>query len=107
MSSFIDTQVVKSAADALERARSALAKANADYKAVKSLNGQVGYEVSVSGVRIDVAVMDSQTYIAKMIRGREMIHLGALKALQARIDDCKVTVVARERSLHAAIGSQS
>lgn len=49
--------------------------------------GQNGYAVEVNGVRVNVSEMDSRTYQSKMIRGREMIHLGALKAMQAMVDD--------------------
>ena len=63
-----------------------LAKIKADLASVRSLCGQTGYDVTVAGVRVGVAEMDSRTYMAKMIRGREMIHLGAVKALDAMVD---------------------
>ncbi|MBX9754780.1 MAG: hypothetical protein K2X80_08505 [Pseudomonadaceae bacterium] len=63
------------------------ATAQASYNTIKSLNGQSGYSLTIGGVSVPVAVMDSRTYQAKLIRGREMIHLGALKAMTYEIDN--------------------
>lgn len=72
----------------LDLARVAHAKAMSDLEGVRSLCGQQGYSVFVNGIRIDVAENGGRDagWAAKMIRGREMIHLGALKALQSIID---------------------
>ncbi|MNM06961.1 hypothetical protein D3C81_169920 [compost metagenome] len=99
MSAQINTQAVAKAATALEAAYAELQKARNDYATVKALNGQVGYKVTVNGISVDVAVMDQRTYMAAMIRGREMIHLGALKALQARITQYETYVAQCESHL--------
>lgn len=91
-------QIVKACED-LDKAIAYQAKAESDYATVKALNGQNGYSVSVNGVRVDVAVMNQQTYMAQMIRGREMIHLGALKALSAIITDAALNVAAHRRNV--------
>lgn len=104
MSGQISTKAVKEAAASLEAAYTALAKARNDYALVKAHNGQVGYSISVNGVRVDVSVMDSRTYMPALIRGREMIHLGALKALQAVIAYWEYRVVECEAQLVAATG---
>ena len=102
--SAIDTAAVDKASKALAEAYTALAKAESDYATVKCLNGQNGYSVTVNGVRVDVAVMDGRTYMGTMIRGREMIHLGALKALQSIIRSCKERVIEREKTLASIAG---
>lgn len=89
-------QIAKACED-LDKAIAYQAKAENDYATVKALNGQNGYSVSVNGVRVDVAVMDQGTYMAAMIRGREMIHLGVLKALSAIITDAALNVSAHRR----------
>lgn len=100
-------KIVKACED-LDKAIAYQAKAESDYATVKALNGQYGYAVSVNGdgyavsvngVRVDVAVMDQRTYMAAMIRGREMIHLGALKSLSAIITDAALNVAAHRRNV--------
>lgn len=88
---------IVTACENLDKAIAAQSKAEKDYATVKALNGQIGYSVHVNGVKVDVAVMDQNTYNAVMIRGREMIHLGALKALSAIITEAKVSVAAHRR----------
>lgn len=61
------------------------------YNTVKGLDGQQGYKVTINGVTVEVAEMDRH-YYPKLIRGREMIHLGALKALDAEIDHWRARV---------------
>jgi len=90
---------VVSAAAALEEAITKLKKAESDYDTVKGLGGQVGYNVSVNGVSIAVATMHPHTCQGTLVRGREMIHLGALKAMQGMIDAWKVEVVRRRAVL--------
>lgn len=41
--------------------------------------------VTVNGVTVAVSTCDNRTYQGTLIRGREMIHLGALKALGAEL----------------------
>lgn len=60
---------------------------------VRRLNGQHGYSITVNGIKVDVAVMD-RSYQGALIRGREMIHLGALKALDGMVDLAKARLAA-------------
>lgn len=98
MSNIPDTKEVKAAADALAEALKALATAESNYSTVKGLGGQQGYRVHVNGVAIDVAVMDGY-YQGALVRGREMIHLGALKALQGVVEGWKTEVSRRRQAL--------
>lgn len=96
--------IQKVAAD-LELARIAHDRAIQDLAAVRLLCGQSGYAVTVNGIRIDVAENGGRNagWSAKMIRGREMIHLGALKALQSLIDQRAHAVKLLEVSLKALV----
>src|SRR5688572_26803953 len=107
MRTMIDTTKVKAAADALWRAQEALTKAKNDLKAVRGHCGQNGYAVTVNGIRVDVSAMDPYDYNGKLIRGREMIHLGAMKALQANIDFRAQDLAKREADLIAATQEQT
>lgn len=90
------TETVTRAIKKLEAAEEAWKKANDRLAIVRGHNGQSGYSVSVNGVTVAVSTCDSRTYQGTLIRGREMIHLGALKALGAelktaedRVRDCR------------------
>ena len=99
---FVNVQQVAQQAAVVQKADDALQNALLDLNKVRALNGQDGYTVTVNGVHIAVAAMDSRTYEAKLVRGREMIHLGALKALGARVDAAKETLDA-ERAKFAEL----
>lgn len=88
---------IKAAADTLDKSEQALAVAIDRLATVRGHGGQRGYSVSVNGVTVAVSVCDSRTYQGTLIRGREMIHLGALKALGAEVDKARASLkVARE-----------
>jgi hypothetical protein len=91
-------EAIQKAAASLEQARAAHETAINSLANVRGLCGQQGYAVTVNGIRIDIAVNGGRDcgYMAKMIRGREMIHLGALKALQAVIDQHAAAVKQNE-----------
>lgn len=94
-------EAIASAAGSLEREERSLAVAISNYDRIKGLNGQQGYSLTIDGVPIMVASMDRNTYSAKLIRGREMIHLGVLKALDSQIDDGRGRVTACKIKLAA------
>lgn len=104
MSNPIDIPAVRKAAKNLEEARVALDKARNNYDTVKSL-GQ-NYAVSVNGVRVEVTSMQGSPYRRAVIRGREMIHLGAQKALAAEINDLESDVADLESELRALVLTQ-
>ena len=87
------TDEVKKAADGLEQAENFLSSARGRLNTVRGHNGQSGYSVSVNGVTVAVSRMDSRTYQGTLIRGREMIHLGALKALGAEVQEAEESVM--------------
>jgi len=94
-----DLKIVAEQVKLVSELRVRLAKARSDYAHVRALCGQTGYDITISGVRIAVACMDSRTYMAKMIRGREMLHLGALKTLDAVIDSAAENLRTEELKL--------
>lgn len=101
MSKYLDG--VRMAADSLERAEAAYAIAKDRLARVRDHNGQGGYSVTVNGVTVAVSQCDSRTYQGTLIRGREMIHLGALKALGSELDACLDRVKKARTDLLAAV----
>ncbi|MDQ7996099.1 MAG: hypothetical protein AAGC76_09620 [Luteibacter sp.] len=85
----MNVDAIKAQADALQAARNRLKTAREKLAAVRAHNGQNGYSVTVNGVDIRVSNMDPHSYQGKLIRGREMIHLGAIKAIEAFVDHCE------------------
>ncbi len=102
----INTEMVKAQADVLFKTRNALAEAQQHYDKIRTLNGQVGYGISIGGVSLTVAEMDSRTYMAAMVRGMEMIHLGATKALAARVRALEFRVIEEEKKLTILAGGK-
>lgn len=94
-------EAIQKAAESLEQARVAHESAVASLASIRGLRGQEGYAVTVGGIRIDVAVNAGREggWMARLIHGRAMIHLGALKALQALVDERADTVRRNEASL--------
>ncbi|WP_155393938.1 hypothetical protein [Xanthomonas albilineans] len=103
MSTPIDIPAVRRAAEKLEKARAALTEARKHYNDVKYLRGMQGYAVIVHGVHVQFARMERETYQVKLIRGMEMIHLGAQKALAAEINDLESDVADLESELRALV----
>lgn len=81
----LDADAISKQAQAVNKAQSALEAARQHLRSVRALNGQSGYSVTIGGRSIAVATMDMRTYNAVLLRGMEMIHLGALKALAGEI----------------------
>lgn len=100
----MDTEKIKQQADIVARAQKNLTQAHSDYAKVKGLGGQVGYNVSISGVSIAVAYMN-KSWQGELIRGREMLHLGALKALDAMIDFAKQELSKESAKLVALVAA--
>jgi hypothetical protein len=86
------TEAVMHAAQTLEKAEAAHKLAVERLATVRGHAGQRGYSVEINGIRVDVSTCDSRTYQGTLIRGREMIHLGALKALGAEVDHAAAIV---------------
>lgn len=93
------TEAVVNSAQMLEKAEAAHRLSLERLQTVRGHAGQHGYSVTVNGVRVDVSECDSRTYQGTLIRGREMIHLGALKALAAEVDHAASVVKAWKRRL--------
>lgn len=100
------TEEVSAAVKKLEDAEKSHALAKQRLETVRGHAGQNGYSVSVNGVTVAVSACDSRNnYQGTLIRGREMIHLGALKALGAevqvaadRVKDCRKNLLASVNS---------
>jgi hypothetical protein len=97
------TEAVRRAADTLEAAETNHRIRVEQLATVRNHNGQSGYAVTVNGIRVDVSICDSRTYQGTLIRGREMIHLGALKALGSEVDFYATQVKAARAALAALI----
>lgn len=94
-----DMQNVKAHADNVVVWRDRLEVAKAHLVRVRGLSGQQGYSVEIGGRRLAVAVMDQRTYSAVLVRGMEMIHLGALKALAGEISDLETGLKKAQEAL--------
>jgi len=80
------TEAVTEAVKALELAEKTYQVATERLATVRGHAGQNGYSITVNGVTVAVSACDSRNnYQGTLIRGREMIHLGALKALGAEL----------------------
>lgn len=97
------TDKVVSAANDLEKAEAAEKVCISRLNAIRGHNGQGGYAITIDGIRVDVSVCDNRTYQGTLIRGREMIHLGALKALGAEVDFAKARVKAAKEKLELIV----
>jgi hypothetical protein len=82
----------------VEDAQRELDAAKKRYQSVKALGGQQGYTVNIGGMEVRVASMDFN-YTPKINRGCEMIHLGALKALDGAIDHWQKMLRERKQEL--------
>lgn len=102
----VDTAAAAEAVKVLQRAYAEREQAKKNLANVRRLGGQSGYKITIDGVAITVADTDYQTYMAKLVRGREMIHLGALKALEAIVDGWEEQVAACEQRLAALTGGK-
>lgn len=109
MSEYTDS--IKQAAEGLDQAEKRLEVAKAQLDKVRGHCGQNGYSVVVNGVTVAVSVCDSKSYQGTLIRGREMIHLGALKALGAvvhmeeeNVKKCKDHLAKCLADLYVSIG---
>jgi hypothetical protein len=89
----------------LQKLEDTAALARHHLQTVRALNGQQGYNVSVNGVQITVADMDPRTYQAKLLRGRDMLHLGALKVLQSLVDDADAALHAYQAEIRAEVSA--
>lgn len=97
------TEAVTEAVKALESAEKSYLIAQDRLATVRGHAGQNGYSVSVNGVTVAVSICDSRTYQGTLIRGREMIHLGALKALGAELQTAADRVRACRAHLAAIV----
>lgn len=100
---------IQKAAEVLELARAAHESAITNLENIRRLRGQDGYAVTVGGIRVDVAVNAGREggWAAKLIRGRDMIHLGALKALQGLVDEKAADVDRNEKRIKELVGELS
>lgn len=96
------TEAITEAVKALELAEKSHQIATERLATVRGHAGQSGYSVTVNGVTVAVSTCDSRNnYQGTLIRGREMIHLGALKALGAELQ----AAADRVRSCRAHLAS--
>lgn len=101
------TELVSLAVKNLEAAENGYEKAKSREDKIRNHCGQRGYSVSVNGVDIAVSRRCPRTYQGALIRGREMIHLGALKALAGLTEEARDLVVTRRKELLDVVLDQS
>lgn len=90
---------IKRASELLEKAIAALEQAKKDRAAVScSVRHQDRIAVNVNGVYIDVTELD-RSYCAQVIRGREMIALGAAKLLNEHVAQHEANVAKKKAEL--------
>ena len=84
MSSLIDN--MKKTGDEIVKLQNELQLNINNLASIKAHNGQQGYSLTINGVNIPVSKCDNLTYSGTLIRGRDMIHLGCIKAVNGVID---------------------
>lgn len=95
----MNTEEIKELLVNVERLKKGLFDAQENLKTVKAHNGQSGYSINVNGVSVAVSRMNNNTYMGTLVRGRDMIHLGAVKALSAIVDDYQYALKNAEKNL--------
>lgn len=76
-------------AEAIAKKALQIARLQEQIDALRALRGH-GYSIMINGTEVRVAdtvLGDDRQYAMKIVRGREMIHLGAIKALDGILDD--------------------
>lgn len=101
----MDSQKIKELNFHLAKAQENFQIAKGNYLSIKGFLGQHGYSISVANISIPIAKMDRSDYSAKLIRGREMMHLGALKALESIMDYAEEQVKIAEQKLRDEVNA--
>lgn len=100
------TKTIREHCDALDAAEKSLADAIAFRRALDCNGHQETISVSVGGRRIELSTLGRETgYASTLIRGREMIHLGAIKIANANVDSCRRAVAIANQALSAEAGA--
>lgn len=95
----MDSKLLKRLSDDLATAQVGLAKAESAKLVVDNAGStQSPITVNVGGHHIDVTGMD-RCYMQSVIRGREMIYLGAKKLVSASVDEWRLRVKAIEDAI--------
>lgn len=98
----MNTKTIRELCDSLDKAEKALADAIAFRRALDCNGHQETISVSVGNRRIELSTLGRETgYASKLIRGREMIHLGAIKIANVNIDACRRAVAIASQALNA------
>jgi hypothetical protein len=107
MSTFTDN--VEKAALAIRSAEAGLLEAQSNYNLIRQLCGQRGYTITIatdsSTIRVPTAICDSHTWQGTLVRGRELIHLCVLKALDSIIDTRKTALAAARATLKELVNA--
>lgn len=94
---------VKKATEALERANAALELARKNRASVScSVQHQDRISVGINGAYIDLTEFDS-SYCSRVIRGREMIALGAVKLMNEHVAQHEANVARKKAELEACV----
>lgn len=99
----MNIDAIKKATDALQNATALLEQAKRNRASVNcSVRSQDRIAVNVNGVYIEVTELD-RGYCAQVIRGREMIALGAAKLLNEHVAQHEANVAAKKAALEACV----
>lgn len=98
----MNSKLLKELSEKLAHAQAGLDKAEEARRIIdKAGSTQSSITVNVGGYHIDVTGMD-RCYMQSVIRGREMIYLGAKKLANASVDEWQLKV----KSIEAAISAE-
>lgn len=94
---------IKKATEALERANAALDQARKNRASVScTVRHQDRISVSINGAHIDLTEFDL-SYCSQVIRGREMIALGAVKLMNEHVAQHEANVARKKAELEASV----
>lgn len=99
----MNSKLLKELSEKLSNAQAGLSKAEGAKRTIDKAGAtQSSITVNVGGYHIDVTSMD-RCYMQSVIRGREMIYLGAKKMVNASIDEWKLKVKSIEDAISAEV----
>jgi hypothetical protein len=99
----MDTQLIRELVADLDKNRGFLETAKADLGRMQLSGHQTSIYVMVGNHKYDLSYLDRSTgYMSELIRGREMLMLGAKKAMRAEVERLAQEVTTIERDLAGA-----
>lgn len=94
----MNTKEIVRLSQRLDSLNESLAKYQSARTALNFSGHQAELSASIGGVRLQVSEMD-RYYQSSVKRGYEMIHLGAIKVFENKIDECNSEIVNVKRQI--------